>query len=414
MAVEQPFPVVWHRWAMPDDAQPPGPLLSVDLAILGGGLAGGLIALALAERRPELRVVVVEQATLGGNHVWSHFSSDVDTDDAWLVDPLITYAWTSYDVAFPTFARELHAAYRSITSERLADVLQARLASEAFVTGRVVEATPTEVRLEDGRVIHTGAVIDARGPGDVSRLDLGYQKFVGQELHLDSPHGVDRPTVMDATVEQLDGYRFVYLLPLGPDRIFVEDTYYSDTPDLDRSALRARIAAYAEGRGWVVRDTSRDEHGVLPVVIAGDFAAYWASTGDELAKAGMRAGLFHPTTGYSLPDAIRLAVLIAGTADLSHASLLRLTREHATRTWNARGFYRLLDTMMFRAAEPEERYRVLQRFYRLGPELVQRFYAGESTKTDQLRILSGRPPVPIGRAIRAIADRPSSRTARVG
>lgn len=399
---------------MPDDAPPPGLPLSADLAILGGGLAGGLIALALAERRPELRVVVVEQDTLGGNHLWSHFSSDVDTDDAWLVDPLVTYAWSSYDVAFPTFARELHATYRSITSERLAEVLTDRLPADAFVTGRVVDATPTQVRLDDGRVISTGAVIDARGPGDITHLDLGYQKFVGQVLHLESPHGVERPTVMDATVEQLDGYRFVYLLPLGPDEIFVEDTYYSDTPDLDRDALRARIAAYAGERGWVVRETSRDEHGVLPVVIAGDFAAYWASTGDDLAKAGMRAALFHPTTGYSLPDAIRLAVLIAGTADLSHASLLSLTREHATRTWNRRGFYRLLDTMMFRAADPDERYRVLQRFYRLGPQLVQRFYAGESTKADQLRILSGRPPVPIGRAIRAIADRPSTGRTAVG
>lgn len=397
---------------MSDHATPPAPDLSVDLAILGGGLAGGLIALALAQRRPELRVVVVEQSTLGGNHIWSHFSSDVDSDDAWLVDPLITYAWTSYDVAFPTFARELHAAYRSITSERLAAVLADRLPPEAFVTGRVVEAEPTRVRLDDGRVIATDAVIDARGPGDISPLDLGYQKFVGQVLHLEAPHGIDRPTVMDATVDQLDGYRFVYLLPLGPDEIFVEDTYYSDTPDLDRDDLRARIAAYAEKRGWKVHQTSRDEHGVLPVVIGGDFAAYWASTGDELAKAGMRAGLFHPTTGYSLPDAIRLAVLIAGTDDLSHASLLRLSRDHATRRWNARGFYRLLDTMMFRAADPADRYRVLQRFYRLDPELVQRFYAAESTLRDQLRILSGKPPVPIGRAIRAIADRPAGRASR--
>ena len=31
-----------------------------DIAIIGGGLAGGLIALALAERRPELDVLLVE------------------------------------------------------------------------------------------------------------------------------------------------------------------------------------------------------------------------------------------------------------------------------------------------------------------------------------------------------------------
>ena len=49
-----------------------------DIAILGGGLAGGLVALALARHRPEISVMVVERgAVLGGNHVWSFFSSDL-------------------------------------------------------------------------------------------------------------------------------------------------------------------------------------------------------------------------------------------------------------------------------------------------------------------------------------------------
>ena len=357
----------------------------------------------MAERHPELRIALVERAELGGNHIWSHFSSDVDTRDGWLVEPLVGYRWSSYDVVFPEFARELHASYRSITSERLAEVLRARLPADAFVTGDVVTAEPGTVVLADGRSLRTGAVVDARGPGDLTQLDLGYQKFVGQVLHTGRPHGVVRPLVMDASVDQLDGYRFVYLLPLGPDEIFVEDTYYSESPTLDRPALQQRIADYARGRGWAVDGVSRTESGVLPVVVGGDFARYWSSTGDELAKAGMRAGLFHPTTGYSLPDAIRLASLVGDADDLSHAALLRLTREHAARTWKERGFYRLLDTMLFRAAEPEQRYRVLQRFYRLDPALVQRFYAAESTRGDQLRILSGRPPVPVHRAVRAIA-----------
>jgi lycopene beta-cyclase len=207
---------------------------------------------------------------------------------------------------------------------------------------------------------------------------------------------------MDATVTQTDGFRFVYLLPFGSHEIFVEDTYYSDTTALDQPRLRERIAAYADQRGWRVTGESRLESGVLPVVVGGDFAAYWRSTGIDLAKAGMRAGLFHPTTGYSLPDAVRLATRIATTPDLSHAALLDLTHRYAARTWAARGFYRALDTMLFRAAEPDRRYQVLERFYRLAPDLIARFYAAQSRRTDQLRILSGRPPVPIGRAVRSL------------
>ncbi len=62
--------------------------------------------------------------------------------------------------------------------------------------------------------------------------------------------------------------------------------------------------------------------------------------------------------------------------------------------------------MLFRAAEPDRRYQVLERFYRLGPDLIARFYAAESRRTDQLRILSGRPPVPIGRAMRSLVGAP--------
>jgi lycopene beta-cyclase len=142
------------------------------------------------------------------------------------------------------------------------------------------------------------------------------------------------------------------------------------------------------------------------VVISGDFAAYWRSTGTDLAKAGMRAGLFHPTTGYSLPDAVRLAVRIAAAPDLSHPALVELTRRHAAEAWASRGFYRALDTMLFRAADPDRRYQVLERFYRLSPDLIARFYAAESRRTDQLRILSGRPPVPIGRAVRSLVTAP--------
>ena len=178
--------------------------------------------------------------------------------------------------------------------------------------------------------------------------------------------------VMDATVSQHDGYRFVYLLPFGPNEIFVEDTYYSDTPDLDQPLLQSRIAGYARARGWRVGAESRLESGVLPVVLGGDFDAYWGSTGTDLAKAGMRAGLFHPTTGYSLPDAVRLACLLAATPDLSHDALVALTHRHAAQAWAGRRFYRALATMLFRAAEPEQRYQVLERFYRLSPDLVQR------------------------------------------
>ena len=64
----------------------------------------------------------------------------------------------------------------------------------------------------------------------------------------------------------------------------------------------------------------------------------------------------------------------------------------------------MLARMLFRAAAPAERYKVLERFYRLPTNLIERFYAGQSTTWDRMRILAGKPPVPINRAVRAILE----------
>ncbi|MCC2977229.1 lycopene beta-cyclase CrtY [Sphingomonas sp. PL-96] len=374
-----------------------------DLAILGGGLAGGLIALALAERRPELSIRLVDAGTrFGGNHLWSFFDSDVDPADRWIIAPVVGHRWHGYDVAFPGHRRTLDAIYHSVESAQLDAVLRASLPAEALLTGRrVLAASATAVVLDDGERIEARGVIDCRGPGDLSLLDCGWQKFLGQELVLEQPHGRDRPVVMDARVEQLDGYRFVYCLPLGPDRMFVEDTYYSDGPEIDVAILRERIRAYAEAQGWRIAEVAREEQGVLPVAMGGDFDEYWRSTPPG-AKAGMRAGLFHPLTGYSLPDAVRTAAAIAAAPDCSADALAELTHGLARTTWRRRGFYRMLTAMLFRAAKPEARYRVLERFYRLDARLIGRFYAGRSIWADKARVLAGRPPVPVARAVRAI------------
>jgi len=377
-----------------------------DLAIVGGGLAGGLIAMALAARRPDLKIRIVEGGdTLGGNHVWSFFDGDVDKDDRWLLTPLVCHAWPTYDVAFPAHARTIAQPYYSIESDRFDQVVRKALPPEAIMTGcKVLACSPTAVVLADGERIEATGVIDARGAGDLSMLDVGWQKFVGRLLDVPAGHGIERPMVMDATVAQYDGYRFVYLLPFSPTQLFVEDTYYSDSASLNVRALNRRIDVYAEAKGWAAAPGGREEKGALPVVIGGDFEGYWRWGGAKVAKAGARAGLFHPTTGYSLPDAVRLAIRIAEASDLSGEELHNLTHEYARARWDERRFYRMLNAMLFRAADPDVRYKVLERFYRLHPKLIARFYAARSTTKDKLRVLAGRPPVPVFRALRVIRN----------
>ena len=376
-----------------------------DVIILGGGLAGGLAALALRAERPDLGIMLVEPGEkIGGNHLWSFFDSDIDPANEALVEPLIAHRWPGYDVAFPAHRRRFEQPYRTIESERLDAAVRAALPEGAIVRGRAAAVLPDLVTLDDGRMIEAGAVIDARGLTEApTGLACGWQKFVGQLLTIDGGHGLDRPIVMDATVDQADGYRFVYCLPFSPTEVFVEDTYYSDTPELDRGALAERIAAYAAARGWRVTGSARAEDGVLPVVMGGDFEAFWPAA-DPVARIGVRAALFHPLTSYSIPDAGRTAGWLAREAPLD-GRLGDAARRRARDHWQGGRFDRLLTRMLFRAADPPHRYRVLERFYRLPAPLIARFYAGRSTMVDRARVLTGKPPVSIARAIRAMMER---------
>ncbi|MBO0905941.1 lycopene beta-cyclase CrtY [Jiella sonneratiae] len=375
----------------------------LDIALVGGGLANGLIAWRLAERRPDLKIAVFEAGdAVGGNHTWSFHEGDLTADEHRWMAPFVTYAWPDNEVRFPNRRKRLGTGYRSVSSERFRERLTARLGGQIRCRRPAVAVSPTSVVLADGSEIAARAVVDGRGHAASRHIRLGFQKFLGQEIEMAAPHGVARPVIMDATVPQSDGYRFVYLLPLTETRLLVEDTYYADGAELDRDRLAASIGDYLGIRGWQPRAIVREEEGILPIAIDGDIEAFWAEKAG-VAASGLAAALFHPTTGYSLPDAVKLADRLALMSDHSAAAIHAETRRHSVETWKARGFFRMLNRLLYFAGDASERYRILEHFYRLDAPLVARFYAARLKTRDKLRILTGKPPVPFGNAIRVLA-----------
>jgi lycopene beta-cyclase len=369
------------------------------LIIVGGGLAGSLAALAIADRRPETPLLLVEAGeSFGGNHVWSFFDGDVEAKERPLIDAMKPTHWPRHDVRFPARRRSLGFGYNSVHSHALDALVRERLAPSQWRLGSAAAGIASDsVTLDGGATIPASAVIDARGPdGPMPGLILAWQKFVGVEY--DAPgHGLAAPIIMDATVDQAEGYRFLYSLPFSPGRLLVEDTYYTNGASLDGEALTRRIADYAAAQGWQGTPI-RQEVGILPILLGGDPAAFWPTT-DPIARLGLKGGFFHPTTGYSLPLAAANAFALARLPDLTSGAIARWTRNRFVDQWRAGGFYRLLNRMLFRAARPEERVKVFQHFYRLDEALIGRFYAGRSTSFDKLRILSGKPPVSVFKAL---------------
>ncbi len=378
-----------------------------DVIFAGGGLASTLAAYRLRQACPNVRVLVLEAGErLGGDHTWSFHDSDIAPASLPWVAPFVAHRWTEQQVRFPRHNRMLASGYNTIFSAGLHAIAIGLLRDSVRFLSRIETLEPHRVYLAGGESFDAPCVIDGRGLGKLDGLTIAYQKFVGLEVRFETPHGQPYPIIMDATPGQRDGYRFVYTLPYASDRMLIEDTYYSDSPEIDAPELRRLCAAYANERGWTIAETLREERGVLPIVLGGDPNAILAQKPKGVPAIGLRGGFFHHTTSYSLPFAVRCAEAIAAASPLTSEALEPLMLDWARRHWHEQRFFRLLNRMLFWAATPRERYRVLERFYELQEPLIERFYSSSLTLADKARILVGRPPVPIARALRVMAETP--------
>jgi len=378
--------------------------LKLDLLIVGGGLWGSLAAAALKRHRPEVRFLLLEAGPrLGGSHTWSYHDSDVPDSMRDIVRAASHAHWDEHEVRFPARTRRLATGYGSMTDQSLHDAI-APLLGDSLRLG---------TRFDPASAPSAAAVWDVRGfapftqPG--SAPVTGFQKFVGYEVALAKPHGLRGPILMDATVPQLGDYRFVYTLPFGERTVLIEDTRYSDTDAIDEAHFDAEIRAYAKGQGWEITTVIRKEIAALPIPFE---AAYFDQCvpvpplASELPiPGGTRAGLFHEVTGYSVPNALAFIDALIRIPDLKahpRATLRALTLETLAATRWQRHYLLMLSRMLFRAAEPDLRYRIFERFYGLSEGLIQRFYAGRLQISDAIRIVAGKPPVPILRALKTL------------
>ncbi len=354
---------------------------------MGGGLAGALAAYRCLHANPGLRLRLLEKdSRLGGNHTWSFHGTDLSESQRRWVAPLVQMQWPGYSVQFPRFQRHFKSEYFSLAAERLHEVVAPFLGERVLYGANVRALSDRWVEIEGQGRLTADCVVDARGwaPSEVA---CGYQKFLGQDLRLEQPHGLTEPVLMDSTVEQLEGFRFIYLLPWDSHRLLVEDTRYSDTAHVDAPVLRSAIQQYVKGRGWRIAEVEREEVGSLPIPFALN------AESSPVAAIGARAGQFHPTTGYSFPDAVATADALATQAAAGAFWPASRWQAHNRRVARSRWFYRFLNRMLFGALAPERRYALLERFYRLPQGLIERFYAARLRGWECACLaLWGRPP----------------------
>ena len=381
------------------------------MVILGAGLSGLLTAWRCLELNPKLKITLIDaNSEIAGDHTWSFNLNDIDTELQKWVRPFIAHQWDAYDVKFPTRQRTLNITYCTGNSETLKSCVRPLIDSGRLtlkLNSRVQDVGEDTVFLEGGEEIQSALILDARGFEPNPERYLGYQKFVGHVIRTEQPHGVERPIIMDATVPQLGGYRFVYCLPYSDTELLVEDTYYTDGADMKSQEVDARIRDYIESQLNITSyEVARRETGILPITIAIKPDVY------APMSIGIRGGYYHAVTGYSFPDAAKVAdklahqilSLVNGGQKITNRNLQLAMQNMQREHYSSERFFRLLNRMLFRAAKPQERYMVLQRFYGLGEGLIERFYAGDLTWRDKVRILIGKPPVPVFKALQNLSE----------
>ena len=306
------------------------------VTIAGGGLSGCLLLAALKHRWPELSVQLMEKSgQLCGEHTWSFHHDDVpESSWAWL-GPLVSKKWSSYDVFFPKYHRSFNSPYYSIKSRDLAQKVIAQFSDHIHFN--------STVSAEQADFLTTG------WPGSKDSTYYGFQKFVGLEVQTETPHGLKAPILKDVRCPQTDGYRFFYVLPFSETELLIEDTYYSNSPDLDQDLICREIRNYAAEKGWKIARTIKTEKGSLPLDL------YNLKETSKPLAIGAAAGLAHPVTGYTLPLVLQQiqSLLQVAKPDLELWKKQISVKNHQLR--KPYPYYRFLNRMMFKAATPKLR-----------------------------------------------------------
>ena len=203
-----------------------------DIAILGAGVTGlRLTNRLLSQAGGDLRVALIGPVDARQQRIsfWHEVSQGHDYQAA------IDGRWSAWDFRHRGCMMTQQARrceYVSIDALVLKQQLEMQLASSqcyrlAAMVQQVSQSSLNfNIASEAGTVV-ARQVIDTRTPYIPDNCLK--QQFLGVEVELTSPHGLKNPILMDfdITMVAADAVNFIYVLPIGEQRLFVEATIFS-------------------------------------------------------------------------------------------------------------------------------------------------------------------------------------------
>ncbi|GAA3706054.1 lycopene cyclase family protein [Microlunatus aurantiacus] len=288
-------------------------------------------------------------------------------------------AWLPAGVVAGTDTVSAFARTEHVIADRYVVLDPARLHAalavdgDRLLAGRVdTVVDPHTVRLADGRHLSADVVVDARG----SRLSpaKAQQTAVGVVLPRDRTGAISGSWFMDwrhdngAPADAPPS--FLYVVPVGDDRVLVEETCLVGRPPLGYRELRTRLAARLAHRGVRLSGDEPEEH--VRFAVEPEHLSRSGRAGPLVI--GARGGIMHPATGYSVAPSLRLAddlaVLIAAGVPADAADLLRSRRRQVVRLLRGAGLATLL------RLPPDGVPAFFEAFFRLPPDRQRAYLTG--------------------------------------
>lgn len=286
-----------------------------DIGVLGSGPAALSIAAACSGRGASVMLVAPEPEAfwLPNYCLWA------DELPPALVG-LTEHLWPKAYIATPLGSRNLDRAYVKLSTLALQTYFwnALRCGSADVVPRRAsrLDHRPGETRIhvDDGSTHRARVVVDASGATTrfvrrVHRRSPAFQTAYGLTLHApDHEFDPQQMVLMDfgpGSSDATEPPSFLYALPLGGGRLFLEETSLARRPAMPLEVLRARLQVRLASLGLERAERIGEEHCSIPMGVG------LPAPGQPLVPFGASASMVHPASGYLISQVFRKADPIA-------------------------------------------------------------------------------------------------------
>ncbi len=219
--------------------------------------------------------------------------------------------------------------------------------------------------------------------------NIAYQRFKGWEVVFDDPVVEDRHiTLMDFALPHSRDLRFMYMLPLNPNRLILNCTSFGHetlTEDYANNALGQYLDNHFSGAPYRIE---RNEGGLIPMSHT-PLKRYW---GKRVINMGILGGDTRPSTGYTFLSAVRFARVISQALSCQTA--------WPKGQWGARPrFYDALFLQVLADNPNNLRRSLMAVFQNNRAKTIFRFLDGSSFIWEELRLLLTLPYTPFLKAL---------------